>query len=182
MPKGKFAPKTENRRLKLSGKTLLVLALIALLFGAVTGVAQGTLAYLFTSDEPAENMFTPGQVQISVAGENAAPVIQNTGTVDAYVRAAVVITWQDSNGKIHPDAPVANVDYTITWNTDDWTAPEADGSFYTYKEKISPGGYTAALFSGCAQIPERAPEDCHLVVDVIAEAIQADGHGLDGWN
>ena len=182
MPKGKFARKTKNRRLKLNGKAILLLALMALLFGAVTGVAQGTLAYLFDADDPVENVFIAGQVQISVVGDGTSVTIQNTGNVDAYVRAMTVVTWQDSQGKIHPDAPVENVDYTVSWNTGDWTPPVDGNAFYTYKEKVAPQSYTAVLFADCAALDGRVPEDCHLVVDVIAEAVQADDYGLQAWN
>lgn len=187
MPKGKYTRKTEKRRPGRIGLAVLALALFLLVLGVATGAVQDTLAYLFTTDDAVENVFLPGEVKIQVVesltdGGATAVSLHNVGTVDAYVRAMVVVTWQDSNGKVHPEAPVENEDYTISWNTGDWTPPASGEDFYSYQKKLAPETYSAVLFSGCAQINGRAPEDCHLVVDVIAEAVQANDYGLAGWS
>ena len=40
--------------------------------------------------------------------------VKNTGDAAAYLRAAVLVTWQDASGNVLGTAPVAGQDYSIT--------------------------------------------------------------------
>lgn len=173
MYNGKF--KHRKRRLRWSKQFVLLVSVATL----VVGVIGGSLAYLFTNTEPVVNKFTPGNVDITVQEEFNDNVknnvtIKNTGNVNAVIRARIVVTWQAADGSIYPAKPVVGTDYTITWTMDGWTGPDADG-WYTHSAAVAPGANTGVWFTQCQPVAGKTPDGYHLVVDVISEAIQADG-------
>jgi len=178
MYQGKYTRKAGRRCLKWDKYFVLLLSAAVLL----CGVVGGSVAYLAAADTPLENAFTSAEVIVTVldAGSNGAK-LRNDGNTDAYVRAMVVATWQNSAGEVHWSAPAEGVDYTIDWNSADWDGPAAGAFFRTYSEKVSPGGSTAVLFTNCAPVEGKAPDGYHLAVDVIAEAVQADANGQAAW-
>lgn len=172
MYNGKYHNK--KSRLGWSKQFVLLASVIVLLAGAI----GGSLAYLFTNSDAVVNTFTPGEVNITVEetfdGNIKSNVkIKNTGNVNAKIRAMIVVTWQDNQGNIYPDAPVANEDYSIEGLPGNgWSE---SGGWYSYDSSVAPGGSTGVLFTDCAPVEGKTPEGYHLVVDVIAEAIQAEG-------
>lgn len=173
MKYGKYSSNNRKRRLRWS-KQFVLLASVAIL---LVGVVGGSLAYLLTNTDPVVNTFTPGNVTIEVDEDFNGSVkenvrIENTGNVDAKIRARVVVTWQDDKGNIYPAQP-ADTDYTITWEMDGWTGPV--NGVYTHTNPVAPGGQTGVLFTNCKPVADKTPAGYHLVVDVIAEAIQAGG-------
>ena len=182
MYNGKYHNK--KSRLGWSKQFVLLASVIVLLAGAI----GGSLAYLFTNTDPVVNTFTPGQVNITVDENFDGSIkenvrIKNTGNVDAKIRAMIVVTWQDDNGNIYPAAPVVNTDYTISdLPGAGWTLSEG---WYVYNAPVpcedDPNtkdvieDCTGYLFTSCVPNADTTPKDYHLVVDVIAEAIQAEG-------
>lgn len=155
-----------------------VLLLAAAMLILVCGVGA-TLAYLVTQDGPLENTFTPGYVTSEVkedfdgtTKENV--TIKNTGNVSAYIRAAIVVTWQDAQGNTLPEVPGTD-DYAISINSSDWTQ---EGGYYYYKAAVSANESTANLIDSCTQT--KTYEDGRkLCVEVIGSAIQAEGMGVN---
>ena len=101
-------------------KTKKPVALVALLVLLCCTVA-GTLAYLVDSTDPVTNTFTPASVSTEVKetfkdGVKSDVKIKNTGNIDAYIRAAVIVNWANDAGEIS-GTPVTNADYSITYNT-----------------------------------------------------------------
>lgn len=149
----------------------LVLSLALLISGAI----GGTVAYLLTSTNGITNTFTPAEVPISVSdtmsnNEKSNVKVTNNGNVDAYIRIALVATWQDKDGIVYPGTP------TITpVPKTDWV--KRDDGYYYYTEPVKPGESTPAAFEPIS-VPSGAPDGCHLVIDVLAESIQA--KGVDG--
>ena len=39
--------------------------------------------------------------------------VTNTGNVDAFIRAAIIVTWKDSAGNIAATVPVEGYDYNL---------------------------------------------------------------------
>ena len=169
--------------MKNNRKATLVVVLVAVILAASVG---GTLAYLATKTDALENIFQPVKVSSAVyeeganGGEFTGAVknnvkIQNTGDIPAYIRAAVVVTWQDSQGNVLGKLPVAgeDEDYKITWTTETgWV--EKDG-FYYYTKPVAAGASTDVLFTDCKPL-KAAPESGYkLHVEVIGSAIQASG-------
>jgi len=166
--------KREMRR-NYKGRTALVA--LVLIFCCTVG---GTLAWLATSTEDVVNTFTPGEVDSEVHEEFEGSTkknvqIENTGNVDAYIRAAIVVNWVAADGTIYGEAPVRDTDYTL--ETDRYWLQDADGYYY-YPDKVGAKQLTAEehyLIKSCTPGADKAPDGCNLQVTILADAIQADG-------
>lgn len=166
----KPARKRPARRRKLNKYFLVTLSLVLLL-----GVAGGaTLAYIIAEGGTVENGFTPGEVKCSV---NEVYEITNDGNVDAYIRAAVVVNWENTAGEIRGISPKEGTDYTLALDS----AWKKIGDYYYY-QKVVPFEGTDEKTSPVVTVTQKtaAPDGFELVVEVLAEAIQADGTKADG--
>lgn len=172
MYQGNYTNKRKPRRRYRSKKpSALLIALVAIL-GALVGT---TIAYLFTNTGSITNTFTPAHVTTDIPEDLSGNVksnvkVKNTGDIEAYLRAAVVVTWQDEGGNVYPTAPVEKTDYEITWVMDGWVK---SGDYYYYTAPVAAGQETKILFTSCSPVEGRAPEGYHLVVEVLASAIQS---------
>ena len=180
---------THLKRTKSKKKLILLVSLVTLLTVAVSG----SLAYLTTSVDPLTNTFTTSGVPISVQESFENNVknnvrIQNDGNTDAYIRAAVVVTWQDSEGNVYAVKPEAGVDYQITFPTGTGWVYRATDGFYYYTSPVVPEDdtettsvvedRTGILLTNCMPL-EAAPEPGYtLSVEIVAESVQA--KGFDG--
>ena len=181
MYKGKYSNKKKRR---LAPWAALALALV------LTLSVGGTIAYLITDTRPVENTFTPAEVSI-VIHENGTDgkgefdhkektnvYVENTSQADVYIRAAIVINWQDDNGNVVAE-PVNERDYTMTLG-DGWTKNELDGYYYCTTADTKDKTKTSQLIVSCA--PNGTPK-YHLSVSVLAQAIQAEPNPAvtDAW-
>lgn len=160
------AAKKPARRRKLNKYFLVTLSLVLLL-----GVAGGTtLAYIIAQGGTVKNSFTPGVVLCSVGDDYK---ITNDGNVDAYIRAAVVINWENAQGEINGIAPKMGTNYTLSLGAG-W---EKIGDYYYYNAVVpfENADKTTPVVT-VEQIGD-APNGFTLVVEVLAEAIQAEGMG-----
>ena len=169
---------------KFSKKTVALVVSIALLLCIGIG---STLAYLIAESGTVENKFTPSdvttQVEESFDGTTKSNVsVKNTGDIDANIRAAIVVTWQDANGNVYGKTPVAGTDYTMLLDLENgWTKNEADG-FYYWNAPVAPGANTGVLITSCTAA-NTAPEGYSLCVEIIGSGIQAVGipEGSHPW-
>lgn len=162
--------------MKITKKMLVLLTALIVVLCAAVG---GTVAYLVTSTGPVTNTFTPSKVTTEIDEKFNEKVknevkIKNKGDVDAYIRAAVVITWQDANGVVLGQKPVAGTDYLITWTLNDWTALNSDGYYYYTNPVSANGGTTGVLFTECKPVKPAPVDGYTLHVEIISEAIQAE--------
>ena len=155
-------------------KAFLVLASVALL---LTIAVSSTLAFLIDRTDSITNIFKPTYVDVTVTdtvsnGVKKDVVITNTGNIKAYIRAKVVANWQ-VNGQI-----VGGWEDDILYNTGSWTKNTED-RFYYYKDQVDPGKPTpVALFSSYQPTrPATVPAEAQLVMDIIVQAVQAEGTG-----
>ena len=149
---------------------ILLAAVIVLLAGAV----GGTWAFLVAQSEPVQNNFTYAHVRCTIKekfdGTTKSDVqIQNTGDIPAYIRARIVVTWKDTRGNVSA-VPVENTDYTIAFNTTDWT--QQDGYWYC-KNAVDAKDFTPVLIKKCEKTGN-APKDYDLSVEILADAIQSE--------
>ena len=156
-------------RWKRSG--ILLAAVIVLLAGAV----GGTWAFLVAQSEPLQNNFTYAHVSCAVKetfdGTTKSNVqIQNTGDIPAYIRARIVVTWKDTSGNVSAAVPVKDTDYTIAFNTTDWT--QQDGYWYC-KNAVDAKDFTPVLITKCEKTGA-APDGYDLSVEILADAIQSE--------
>ncbi|MBQ3008363.1 MAG: hypothetical protein IJN77_00300 [Oscillospiraceae bacterium] len=165
----------KNNKKKLSLVTICLLLTVVMAIG-------GTVAYLFTQTNSVVNTFTPVTPDITVDEEFDGRVknnvtIKNTGKVDSFIRAKVVVTWQDAEGNVYPKNPDVGTDYTITWNVKDNVAADvwvkgSDG-FYYYTTYVPEGGNTGILFTDARPLQACADKNYTLHIEVIAQSIQS---------
>ena len=184
-------------------KSMTAMLLLFVIAGACIGTS---LAVITDKADVVQNTMIPGEVTTAVKetfnGTTKNNVqIKNTGNTDAYIRAAVFVTWQKVEGDkvlVYGEAPKAG-DYTIDWNVDtieskeDNENPWLEGSdgFYYHKAPVAPcmctgdkheGCMTGVLIKTCTfdSKPEGIPSDYNLCVEIIASGIQAKGFADDG--
>lgn len=168
-------------------------ALLVCLLLTVAIAVSGTIAYLFTSTDPVVNTFVPVTPGIEIPEymhetikENA--TIQNTGDVDSYLRAKIVVTWQNDKGEVYHEAPELNIHYTMQIGAN-WVR---NGKYYYYTKVTAPGqpavikdangeikygeGIDAAdMLIVKAEVISQAPVDGYtLHIEILGQAIQAD--------
>ncbi|MGN1133250.1 MAG: hypothetical protein ACI4RN_02225, partial [Oscillospiraceae bacterium] len=136
----------------------------------------GTMAWLTARSEDLHNSLVPGKVQCKVdeTFENnikSKVRIKNTSNVPAYLRGAIVVTWQDKEGSIYGKAPIENIDYTLSLNTFGWT--EKNGYYY-WNKAVKPNDFTSVLISECRPLKASPSEEYSLNVEILAEAVQAE--------
>lgn len=164
---------------RTGGKYIAVLVSAVLLLSTAIG---GTLAWLTDDTDPVNNQFTPSEVTTKVTEETSNNVksnvkIQNTGDTEAYIRAAVVVTWRDSSGNISHKKPLPETDYNITFPVNNWE--KAEDGYYYYKLPVKSVAedetncMTEVLFTDCSPVAGRAPEGYFLTVEVLSSGIQS---------
>jgi len=161
-------------------KMILLVSLVAItLF-----IVGGTIAFLTAKTDVANNTFIAGKVSTSVdeifeKNIKSNVSIKNTGNVMAYIRAAVVVTWQDAEGNVAPVTPVAGTDYKINYNlaADGWVK-SSDG-FYYWVEPVKSvvededNCNTGVLITNCSPVEDTAPDGYSLCVEILGSGIQS---------
>jgi len=159
--------------------TLLLCLAVVLVIGV-----GGVVAFLVTNTGTIDNMFYPAEVKCQVEEKNIGDTksevkIKNTGNITAYIRAKVVITWQDIEGNIFSAIPGENVDYEIEYDKDGKWILGSDGYYY-HKKPIEAGASTEALIDSCTTKVACEQDGYYLNVEIMASAIQADGSTSNG--
>lgn len=173
-------------------KIIFVIATVLLLTVAV----GTTVAYIVTQTESIVNTFNPSKVTTAViengstddAGSKIENVvtksnvkIKNTGDTEAYIRAAVIVTWKKietvdgiTKESVYAQAPTAS-DYNIDWTFDDNSPTWVKGydGYYYFKEPVKPGKTTDVLINSCSYIEGKAPDGYSLSVEILGSGIQS---------
>ena len=156
-------------------KAVVLLSNVILIVSLITGT---TIAFLSTVDGSITNVFNPSKVSSQVNEQffdgttKSNVAIQNTGNTNAYIRAAIVVTWKDAeNGNVYGSAPVEGTDYYIDLNLTDWF--KGDDGFYYCKESVAAMGETAVLIRRCSAVEANTPEGYGLNVEILGSAIQS---------
>lgn len=167
-------PSRYRRQIKKQQRRVSALALVCIICCLVSGL---TLAYLVAKTDPIENLFTPADIDTVISEDTTDNKtkknvsITNTGEVDAYIRATVVVTWVNDNDEVYHAAPVEGTDYTVTWTKEGWVK-HTDGYYY-YKTAVEPNASTDILFTECKPVEGKAPEGYYLSVEILSQSIQA---------
>ena len=165
---------------KTSKKSVALLVSLVLVLGAAVG---GTIAWMFDQTEAVTNTFTVATVSTDVEEDTTGGVksnvkIKNTGDIPAYIRATVVVTWQDEDGNVYGKAPEERTDYRISYNTSDQADPvgkwtkAADGFWY-WSKPVAAKALTGELITRCEPVEGKTPEGYGLNVEIIGSGIQA---------
>ena len=158
----------------------------AILALAGTVAVGGTAAFLLDETNKVVNTFQSAEVTCAVVESFDGSVksnvgVQNTGDVDAYLRAVVVVNWakqgKGESLEVYPETPVVEDDYFIVFDTPsgggDTPWVECDGYWY-YTLPVGPGEVAESLILSCSPVEGSAPEGYSLYVDVISSAVQAE--------
>lgn len=167
----------------MNKQRILTVMLIAALVGALA-LCGTVLGYMFRQTEYVDNQFTPAEVSCKVQEVTDSPLtekssikVQNTGTIDAYLRVRFVTYWVDSDGNIaaKPSSmPMINI-------AEGWI--EGKNNTYYYHSSVAPNNFTGELLSSPILLDE--DDNGHFqVVEVFAEAIQSKPANAvrDSWN
>lgn len=176
-----YQRKHHKRSHRRSGKSAALLVSLLLLLTVTVG---GTIAFLMDSDGPLHNLFNPSKVTTyvdeTVSGNTKSNVsIKNTGDTTAWIRAAIVVTWQDAEGNVYGQLPVEGTDYSMKLNVvdkDGWLKGD-DGFYYWYlpvksQKEDANDCNTGVLIDECTY-KENAPEGYALTVEIIGSGIQS---------
>ena len=169
-----YQGKHHKRSRRRSGKSIALLVSLLLLITVTVG---GTLAFLMDTAGPLHNLFTPSevttQVEETINGTTKSNVyIKNTGDTDAWIRAAVVVTWQDKDGNVYGQAPVKDTNYTNWGLGTDWM--QGYDGFYYYTKPVAAGASTATALIAEISPKEDPPADgYYLTVEIIGSGIQS---------
>lgn len=155
----------------------------------------GTVAYL-QREAKLINTFEVGTVETEVSETfqndvKSNVLLKNTGTVETYLRAKVLIYYEDNEGKVIGDIPQEGQDYEIIWGDEIDTQWLKDSSgYYYYRNPVKCSeknngvpGETSVLIKECRPKQTDKAKNCHLVVDILAQAVQADPKAAveDAW-
>lgn len=175
-------PSRYRKQRRKQERRVSALALVCIICCLVSGL---TLAYLVTSTDALVNIFGTASFDTSITesfGDDTSGVltkedvrITNTGEVDAYVRATVVVTWVNDAGEVYSKIPVEGNDYTISYKeSTKWHYDEAKDVWY-YTDVVKPGGSTEILIEKCQETTENnKPDGYVLTVEILSQSIQAE--------
>lgn len=167
-----YQGKRYKRSRRRSGKSAALLVSFLLLLTVTVG---GTIAFLMDTDGPLNNLFNPSKVTTKVEETLSDNIkkdvyIKNTGDTDAWIRAAVVVTWQDKDGNVYGQAPVKDTDYVITWGTG-WATGD-DGFYYWTSPVEAETGETGVLIETISPKGKPPADGYYLTVEIIGSGIQ----------
>lgn len=172
----KTAAPARGRSLRTGRLTTMVIATVLLLALAI----GGTLAWLSTKDGPITNTFTPSKVTCVVTerfnGVTKSNVnVTNTGDTDAYIRVKLVTYRTNDQGK-HIGGTASLPTFTPGAN---WVS--YDGYYY-YTLPVAPGERPETNLTDSMMLIDSYTDadGGKQVIEVMAEAIQANGVADDG--
>lgn len=183
------------QRLRTRNKNYIYV-LVAAVAVIIAGTAGATLAYL-SHQSGLTNQFQIAEVSTKIeedfaGGDTKKDVsVKNTGDVPAYIRAAVIIGWEDAEGSplIDEEAPKEDTDYTIDMNlnssSDEGEWVLASDGYYYYTMPVAGKAATDILIKECKEqkLDVHKADGKYLVVDIAAQSIQAEPAAavLDAW-
>lgn len=172
MYQGTYVKKRRKSKVRMNRATVLLMAIL-MLVGVVAG---STVAYLITKTSDVENTFTYGKVSCEIHEDFTDKThkkdvqVENTGNVNAYIRATYVINWLDKDGNIAASVP-SDYTYTLTVpKSNKWVAG-GDGYYY-YTLPVEPGKKTDSLLDCKVDHPENT--EYTLSVEILATAVQSE--------
>ncbi len=170
-------PTSHSCKAKKNKSKLLIISVIILMLAIVSTV---TIAFIIDKTEPVNNTFNYATVSCKVNEESfdgnvkKNVTIENTGEVESYIRAKVVVTWMSEDGtKVTAAKPQENTDYTILYsNNQNWQLG-SDGYWY-YTLPVNIGNSTDTLIESSSLIETaNVPNGFYLSVEIVGSAIQS---------
>lgn len=173
---------------KLTKRIAPLLVMLAVLM-AVAAIAVPTLAYYMRKSNDLVEDYGPAEsgkpIVVMPGGQvsNVTVKVEDEG-YPVYVRAVVVINWQNEQGDQVAFSPAS---YNLTIGKDWKTVVDKGGNtFYYYTKPVASGGVTTALIDSCNTNPsdDSITIGYSLRIEVIVQTVQAigtDGNSKFGW-
>ena len=153
---------------------------VILLFGfPILLITLGiTYALMFDQTEPVNNEFRAASIYNPLIKEDFTTgnlvkknvkISMSEASYQSYIRAKVIVNWQDDDGNALAEPPELGVDYSITYTLGNWML--SNDGYYYYKYPIT--GETDVLISE-AKVLKKAPKSGYkLNIEIIAQAVQS---------
>lgn len=162
------------------GKKRLILAITLIL---IVSIAASTTIAWFTAQSPTlTNSFEVAEVTCQIDEEFTDYVkrnvrVQNTGTMKAYIRVALIPLMLDGDDIVSPTSALEDI--IIDLDTTTWV--HGNDGYYYCPIPIDPNGYTPILVNECRIA---ASSNYAFELQIVAQAIQAlpDDAVLDAWS
>lgn len=160
---------------RLNSRSLILIISLVLVIGLAVSV---TLAYIIDQTEEVENTFTPAENSIKIEETVPTPErnvkehvkVKNESDFGVYVRAMIVVTWQNESGEVWNKTPVLDTDYTMSFD-DNWTQ---QGNYYYYKGVVPANGETGDLIVEAKPIKNAPAAGYKLHIEILSASIQAE--------
>lgn len=161
----------------IPAKRRVVIAAVAVVLVATTAIT-GAIAFLADTTSIVTNTFKPAEVESNTeedfddkaTKENVR--FQNTGDIDVFFRANLIISIKDASGNIVAKQPVEGVDYTFALKSGtDWQ--KGSDGFYYFTKAVAQNEYTDILVEKIESLIPTT-DGLYLDVQVLSQAIQAD--------
>ena len=174
----KAAAPVHGKAIRTGRLTTMVIATVLLLALAI----GGTLAWLSTKGDPIQNTFLPTKVTCKVTesfngsrGVKSNVNVKNTGTIDAFIRVKLV-TYRTNDQRQHIGGTASLPTFTLGEN---WVLHDG---YYYYTLPVAPRERPKTnLTDSMTLIGSYTDADGgKQVIEVMAEAIQANGVADDG--
>lgn len=154
---------------KFNKKSLVLLVCVTLL---LTFTVSGTVAFLADGSGPVTNVFTPAEVDVTITdeikeGAKQNVVIRNHSTIPVYIRVAVVANWVKDGQIVAPWNDYGSLPIASGWT-------KSDGFYYFGPTSDAKIDFFIPNTPYKATVPV---EGAHLEMDIIVQAVQADGMG-----
>lgn len=155
------------RKKTRSARPWLLAGLLAvLLLASITG----TIAYIQVHSH-ISNSFTVAKLSIELNetfdGKDKTNVtVENTGDVPAYLRAAIVVNWKDTDGTV---ISANESEYSMAMGPE-WI--QGADSYWYCKKPTDVGQLSPALIESCK--PTVVKADQHLSVEILIQGVQAE--------
>ncbi|MBE6899764.1 MAG: hypothetical protein E7479_03755 [Ruminococcaceae bacterium] len=153
-------------------KSLKIVLSIVLAASILCG---GTVfAMMLVRSQAEENNFTPAVVSCEVEedfdGTQKTEIqVKNTGNISAYLRVCLVTYWvNDKDEVVAKPSEMPEIAY----NEESWI--KGGDNIYYYKTPVAPGFSTENLLSGAIVLQTDDENGYFQVIEVFAEAIQAE--------
>lgn len=181
---------------KSSKKLIITLVVILALLVAMIAVVTPVLArYIATPGSDVQGEYVPADpneptITKKVVGDEGLNdiffTVENKG-YPVFVRATILVSWQEDLGDSEDDDPVVfyvepviGVDYSLTANKTDWSVTELEANgisteIYYSKTPVASGGETKILIESCERITEPPVDGYVLCVEIIVQTVQAIG-------
>lgn len=176
---GKYEARHLQRRHKRrSKKTGMLFLSLLLVIGMVVG---GTVAWLSTKSAPITNTFLPSKVACEVTesfdgrtGVKSNVNVKNTGDIDAYIRVKLVSYRTNDAGQ--------HIGGTAEINFEPGKGWVKHGGYYYYTLPVAPGKKPETNLTDSMMLIDSYTDadGGKQAIDVMAEAIQANGVADDG--